>query len=154
VRDAFPAARPVGVRLSATDWLDGGWDIEQTIALAHELKMRGVDWIDASSGGTSPLQKIPAAPGYQVPFAEAIKKATGATTMAVGLITDPHQADDIVSQGKADLVALARGMLYDPRWAWHAAAALGGHVSAPPQYWRALPQGVRGVFGDISAKRP
>jgi 2,4-dienoyl-CoA reductase-like NADH-dependent reductase (Old Yellow Enzyme family) len=154
VRDAFPAARPVGVRLSASDWLDGGWDIEQSIAFAHELQHLGVDWVDASSGGISPLQKIPATPGYQVPFAEAIKKSTGAATMAVGLITDFQQAEDLVVQGKADLVALARGMLYDPRWGWHAAAALGAHVTAPPQYWRAPPHGVKDLFGDTSPKRP
>ena len=92
------------------------------------MKKRGVDWIDASSGGVSPLQKIPLSPGYQVPFAQAIKEATGVTTMAVGLITEARQAEEIVASGKADMVALARGMLYDPRWGWHAAAELGGQV--------------------------
>ena len=90
------------------------------------MKKRGVDWIDVSSGGVSPQQKIPLSPGYQVPFAQAIKEATGVTTMAVGLITEAKQAEEIVASGKADMVALARGMLYDPRWGWHAAAELGG----------------------------
>jgi len=147
IRAAFPSDRPVGVRVSATDWIEGGWDIEQTIAFARELKTRGADWVDASSGGLSPLQKIPLSPGYQVPFAEAIRKATGVTTIAVGLITDPQQADDIVASGKADLVALARGMLYDPRWPWHAAAELGATVSAPPQYWRSQPSSLKALFG-------
>ncbi len=147
VRAAFPKTKPVGIKVSATDWVDGGWDIAQTIEFAHHLKKRGVDWIDASSGGVSPLQKIPLGPGYQVPLAQAIKEATGVTTMAVGLITEARQAEDIVASGKADMVALARGMLYDPRWGWHAAAALGGHVEAPPAYWRAPPHEQKDLFG-------
>jgi 2,4-dienoyl-CoA reductase-like NADH-dependent reductase (Old Yellow Enzyme family) len=147
VRAAFPESKPVGVKVSATDWVEGGWDLEQTIEFAKELKKRGVDWIDVSSGGVSPLQKIPLSPGYQVPFAQAMKEATGLTTMAVGLITDAKQAEDIVASGKADMVALARGMLYDPRWGWHAAAALGGHVDAPPQYWRSQPSTQKELFG-------
>ena len=131
VRAAFPHDKPVGLRVSSTDWVEGGWDLEQTFEFANELKKRGVDWIDASSGGVSPLQKIPLGPGYQVPFAEAIKQATGVTTIAVGLITEAKQAEEIVASGKADMVALARGMLYDPRWGWHAAAELGGEVSRP-----------------------
>jgi 2,4-dienoyl-CoA reductase-like NADH-dependent reductase (Old Yellow Enzyme family) len=148
VREAFPANKPVGVKLSATDWVEGGWDLPQTIEYVKELKTRGVDWIDASSGGVSPLQKIPLAPGYQVPFAQAIKQATGVTTMAVGLITEAKQAEDIVASGKADMVALARGMLYDPRWGWHAAAELGGQVEAPPQYWRSQPSTQKALFGE------
>jgi 2,4-dienoyl-CoA reductase-like NADH-dependent reductase (Old Yellow Enzyme family) len=147
VRAAFPAHKPVGIKVSSTDWVDGGWDLEQTIAFAHELKKRGVDWIDASSGGVSPLQKIPLGPGYQVPFAQAIKEATGLTTIAVGLITEASQAEDIVASGKADMVALARGMLYDPRWGWHAAVQLGGQVEAPPQYWRSQPSTQKALFG-------
>src|SRR4029078_3577556 len=139
VRAAFPADKPVGLRVSSSDWIEGGWDIAQTIEYARELDKRGVEWIDASSGGVSPLQKIPLGPGYQVPFAQAIKEATGLTTIAVGLITEPKHAAEIVSSGKADMVALARGMLYDPRWGWHAAAELGGKVSVPPQYWRSQP---------------
>jgi len=147
VRAAIPAHKPVGVRVSASDWLDGGWDLEQTIAFAHELKRRGVDWIDASSGGISPAQKVVPGPGYQVPFAQAIKQATGIPTISVGLITTPAQAEDIVASGKADFVALARAMLYDPRWPWHAAAELGATVEAPPQYWRSAPHEHAGVFG-------
>jgi NADPH2 dehydrogenase len=150
VRAAVPAAIPVGVRVSATDWVDGGWDIDQTIVFARELKTRGVDWIDVSSGGVSPLQKIALGPGYQVPFAEAVRKATGLPTMAVGLITEPRQAEDIVASGQADMIALARAMLYDPRWAWHAAAELGGSVSAPPQYWRSQPSTQKALFGATS----
>jgi 2,4-dienoyl-CoA reductase-like NADH-dependent reductase (Old Yellow Enzyme family) len=147
VRAAFPPDKPVGLRISSTDWVEGGWDLAQTIEFAGELKKRGVDWIDASSGGVSPAQKIPLGPGYQVPFAEAIRHATGLTTIAVGLITEAKQAEDIVASGKADMVALARGMLYDPRWGWHAAAELGGEVSAPPQYWRSQPSTQKALFG-------
>jgi NADPH2 dehydrogenase len=147
VRAAFPQQKPVGIKVSSTDWVDGGWDIAQTIELAKQLKKRGVDWIDASSGGVSPLQKIPLGPGYQVQFAEAIKQAAGVNTIAVGLITEAKQAEDIVASGKADMVALARGMLYDPRWGWHAAAQLGGHVTAPPAYWRAPPHEQKDLFG-------
>jgi 2,4-dienoyl-CoA reductase-like NADH-dependent reductase (Old Yellow Enzyme family) len=147
VRTAFPADKPIGVKVSSTDWVDGGWDLAQTIELAKELKKRGVDWVDASSGGVSPLQKIPLGPGYQVPFAQSIKQATGVTTIAVGLITEARQAEDIVASGKADMVALARGMLYDPRWGWHAAAELGGTVEAPPQYWRSQPSTQKALFG-------
>jgi NADPH2 dehydrogenase len=147
VRAAFPDNKPVGVKVSSTDWVEGGWDLAQTIEYAKELKKRGVDWIDASSGGVSPLQKIPLAPGYQVPFAKAIKEATGANTMAVGLITEAKQAEEIVASGKADMIALARAMLYDPRWGWHAAAELGGEVEAPPQYWRSQPSTQKALFG-------
>ena len=150
VRAAFPDHKPVGVKVSATDWVEGGWDLAQTIEFAKALKQRGVDWIDVSSGGASPLQKIPLSPGYQVPFAEAVKQATGLTTMAVGLITEAKQSEDIVASGKADMVALARGMLYDPRWGWHAAAELGGHVDAPPQYWRSQPSTQKELFWKTS----
>jgi 2,4-dienoyl-CoA reductase-like NADH-dependent reductase (Old Yellow Enzyme family) len=147
VRAGFPAHKPVGVKVSATDWVEGGWDLEQTMAFTKELKTRGVDWVDVSSGGVSPLQKIPLGPSYQVPFAQAIRQATGVTTMAVGLITEARQAEEIVASGKADMVALARGMLYDPRWGWHAAAELGGEVAAPPQYWRSQPSTQKALFG-------
>jgi len=147
VRAAFPADKPVGMRVSSTDWVEGGWDLAQTIAFAKALKARGIDWIDASSGGVSPLQKIPLGPGYQVQFAEAIKRETGLPTIAVGLISEARQAEEIVASGKADMVALARGMLYDPRWAWHAAADVGGEVEAPPQYWRSQPSTQKALFG-------
>ena len=150
IRAAFPADKPLGVKLSATDWVEGGWDLAQTIEFVRELQKRGVDWIDVSSGGVSPLQKIPLAPGYQVPFAQGIREATGVTTMAVGLITEAKQAEEIVATGKADMVTLARGMLYDPRWGWHAAAELGGQVEAPPQYWRSQPSTQKALFGATS----
>jgi 2,4-dienoyl-CoA reductase-like NADH-dependent reductase (Old Yellow Enzyme family) len=149
IRAAFPVDKPVGVRVSASDWVEGGWDLEQTLVYAAELKQRGVDWIDASSGGLSPLQKIPLVAGYQVPFAKRIKAGTGLNTVAVGLITDTSQAERIIASGEADLIALARGMLYDPRWAWHSAAQLGGQVFGPPQYWRAPPREHKNLFGDI-----
>jgi NADPH2 dehydrogenase len=148
VRAAIPDETPLGVRVSATDWVDGGWDLEQTIAFAQQLKVRGVDWIDASSGGVSPAQKIALGPGYQVPFAQAIKQATGVHVIAVGLITEPKQAEEIVASGKADMIALGRAMLYDPRWPWHAAAELGGSVVAPPQYWRSQPSTQKSLFGE------
>jgi 2,4-dienoyl-CoA reductase-like NADH-dependent reductase (Old Yellow Enzyme family) len=150
IREVFPAHKPVGIKVSATDWVELGWDLAQTIEYAKELKKRGLDWIDVSSGGVSPLQKIPLAPGYQVPLAQAVREATGLTTMAVGLITEAKQAEEIVASGKADMVALARGMLYDPRWGWHAAAELGGQVEAPPQYWRSQPSTQKALFGATS----
>ncbi len=140
VRAAWPAAKPLGARLSAVDWVDGGITLDDSIELARRLVARGCDWIDASSGGVSPAQKIPIGPGYQVAFAREIRRATGAVTMAVGLITDPRQAETIVATGDADMVALARALLWDPRWPWHAAAVLGATVPAPPQYWRSAPR--------------
>jgi 2,4-dienoyl-CoA reductase-like NADH-dependent reductase (Old Yellow Enzyme family) len=152
VRAAFPAERPVGVRVSATDWLDGedAWTLEQTIELAQRLKACGCDWIDVSSGGISPRQTIALGPGYQVPFAQAVRRATGLATIAVGLITEPAQAEAIVADGRADMVALARAMLFDPRWPWRAAIALGGRVAAPRQYWRAVPKDASRAFGAIA----
>jgi 2,4-dienoyl-CoA reductase-like NADH-dependent reductase (Old Yellow Enzyme family) len=146
VRAAFPAERPVGVRVSATDWVESGWDLEQTTVFAHELQRRGCSFLDVSSGGLSPLQSIPLGPGYQVPFAAHLKSAVGMPTIAVGLITEAEQAENIIASGQADMVALARGMLYDPRWPWHAAAKLGAQVDAPRQYWRASPQGHKALF--------
>lgn len=148
VREAVPPVVPVGIRISATDWVEGGWDIEQSLALAQGLKSRDCAFIHVSSGGLSPLQEIPAAPGFQLPFAERIRAQSGLPTIAVGLITEAAQAEAVVSSGQADLVALARGILYDPRWPWHAAAALGDQVTAPPQYWRSLPAGTQGLFKD------
>jgi 2,4-dienoyl-CoA reductase-like NADH-dependent reductase (Old Yellow Enzyme family) len=146
VRAAFPADRPVGIRVSATDWVEGGWDLEQTVAFAHEVKKRGAAFIDVSSGGVSPQQKIALGPGYQVHFAERIKAETGIPTIAVGLITEAEQAEEILASGRADMVALARAMLYDPRWPWHAAAKLGAQVDAPPQYWRSQPREFKDLF--------
>jgi len=149
VRAAVPATMPVGMRLSATDWVDGGWDIAQSREFVQALQMRGLDFLHVSSGGVSQQQKIPLGPGYQVGLAEQLKRETGVPTIAVGLITEAEQAEAIVANGRADLVALARGMLFDPRWPWHAAARLGATVEAPPQYWRSQPRGMNGLFGDV-----
>jgi 2,4-dienoyl-CoA reductase-like NADH-dependent reductase (Old Yellow Enzyme family) len=146
VRAVFPDEKPVTLRVSATDWVEGGWDIEQTIAFARELEQRGCAAIHVSSGGLDPRQKIPVGPSYQVPLARAIKRAVGIPVVAVGLITGFEQAEAIVGTEDADMVALARGMLYDPRWPWHAAAALGGHVKAPPQYFRSQPRQHQHLF--------
>lgn len=140
VREAFPADRPVSVRVSGTDWVEGGWDIDQTVAFAKALEARGCGSIHVSSGGLHPSQSIPVGPGYQVPLARAVKANVGVPVVAVGLITDFDHAEAIVATGDADLVALARGILYDPRWPWHAAAHLGASVSAPPQYLRSQPR--------------
>lgn len=139
VRAVWPAEKPLGVRVSASDWVDGGWIIEDTIALAHALKARDCDFIHVSSGGSSPDAIIAGGPGYQVPFAARIKKETGMAVMAVGLITEPHQAETIVRTEQADMVALARAMLFNPHWAWQAAAALGAEATYPYQYARAHP---------------
>jgi len=136
----------VWVRVSATDWVEGGWDVEDTIAFAQALQARGCAAIHVSTGGVSPAQKIPLGPAYQVPFAQRIKQAIGLPVIAVGLITEAAQADAIVRTGEADAVALARAMLYDPRWPWHAAAQLGAHVAAPKQYWRSQPREHKDLF--------
>jgi 2,4-dienoyl-CoA reductase-like NADH-dependent reductase (Old Yellow Enzyme family) len=141
VRAAWPHDKPVGIRVSAIDWVEGGWRMEDTVAFGHALAKRGCDWIDVSSGGLVAGENITVGPGYQVPFAEQVRKQTGLTTMAVGMITEPRQAEAIISSGQADMVALARGMLYDPRWAWHAAAELGAEVAYPNQYQRCRPVG-------------
>ena len=146
VRAAFPAEKPVTMRVSATDWVEGGWDIEQTIEFARTLEARGCAAIHVSSGGLDPRQEIPVGPSYQVPLAREIKRAVTMPVIAVGLITDFQQAEAIVGTGDADLVALARGILYDPRWPWHAAAALGGRVAAPPQYLRSQPRQHKDLF--------
>ncbi len=146
VRAAFPGDRPVWVRVSATDWMPGGWDIDGTVAFAQALKARGCAAVHVSSGGISPDQAITLGPSYQVPFARRVKADVGLPTIAVGLITEPAQAEAIIASGEADAIALARGMLYDPRWPWHAAAELGGHVTAPKQYLRSQPRGLKDLF--------
>ena len=146
VRAAFPAERPVWARISASDWVAGGWDLEQSVVFSRALKARGCAAIHVSSGGLSPAQDIPLEPGYQVPFARRIKAEVGLPTIAVGLITEPRQAEAILAAGDADAVALARAMLYDPRWPWHAAAELGGHARAPNQYLRAQPREFKDLF--------
>jgi 2,4-dienoyl-CoA reductase-like NADH-dependent reductase (Old Yellow Enzyme family) len=146
VRAAVPAGVAVGVRISATDWVEGGWDVAQSIALARALEARGSDFIHVSSGGLDPRQQIPVGPGYQVPLAEAIKAQVRTPVIAVGLITEARQAEAILAEGRADAIGIARGILYDPRWPWHAAAELGAKVDAAPRYRRCEPHGVRGVF--------
>lgn len=146
VRAAFRSDRPVTVRVSGTDWVEGGWDIEQTIVFAKALEARGCAGIHLSSGGLDPRQQIPVGPGYQVPLARAVKQAVSMPVIAVGLITDYDQAEEILSRGDADMIALARAILYDPRWPWHAAAHLGGQVKAPKQYWRSQPSRYRDLF--------
>ncbi len=146
VRAAVPAEVPVWVRLSATDWVPDGWDIEGTIALSKALEARGCAAIHVSSGGVSPQQKIPLVPGYQVPHAAQVKREVGIPTIAVGLITEAEQAEAILANGEADAIALARGILYDPHWPWHAAAKLGAQVKAPPQYWRSQPREFKNLF--------
>ena len=148
VRRAWPESLPMWVRISATDWAEGGWDIEQSVELARRLAGRGVDLIDCSSGGTVPNLVIPAAPGYQVPFAARIRREAGVATGAVGLITTPQQAEAVIAGGEADCVLLGRELLRDPYWPLHAAAVLGADVRWPAQYERAAP-----YFGAVSAKR-
>jgi 2,4-dienoyl-CoA reductase-like NADH-dependent reductase (Old Yellow Enzyme family) len=146
VRAAVPAEMAVGMRISATDWVEGGWDIEQSVVFARALEKLGCDFIHVSSGGLSPQQKIPLGPNYQIGFAARIKQETGMPTIGVGLVTEPAQAEEILETGQADMVALARGMLFDPRWPWHAAAQLGDHVTAPPQYLRSQPREFKDLF--------
>jgi 2,4-dienoyl-CoA reductase-like NADH-dependent reductase (Old Yellow Enzyme family) len=146
VRAAFPADRPVWMRISATDWVPDGWDIEGTVAMSKALKARGCAAIHVSTGGVSPQQAIKLGPGYQVPYAQRVKAEVGLPTMAVGLITEPEQAEAILVNQEADAISLARAMLYDPRWPWRAAAALGAQVTAPPQYWRSQPREQKDLF--------
>ncbi len=146
VRAVVPAEKPVSVCVSATDWVDGGWDIAQSVVLAQALEARGCAAIHVSSGGLSPAQAIPLGPSYQVPLARAVKAATRMPVIAVGLITAFEQAEAIVGTGDADLIALARAILYNPRWPWHAAAHFGDRVRAPNQYLRAQPRQHRDLF--------
>ena len=146
VRAAVPENIPVWVRVSATDWVPGGWDVEDTVAFGNALKGRGCAAIHVSSGGVSPKQQIPLSDGYQVPLAARVKDGVGLPTIAVGLITEPSHAEAILERGEADAIALARGMLYDPRWPWHAAAELGAEIDAPHQYWRSQPREYKTLF--------
>ncbi len=153
-KEVFQAVRAVfqgtlGMRISASDWVEGGWTPEETADFALQLKQAGADFVHISSGGVSPQQKIALGPEYQVPFAKLVKQKTNMPTMAVGLITTPQQAEDIVARGDADLVAMARAFLYKPRWVWEAAAALNGHVQASPQYWRCMPREAQTIFGSV-----
>jgi 2,4-dienoyl-CoA reductase-like NADH-dependent reductase (Old Yellow Enzyme family) len=152
--EIFEAIRHVyrgslGIRLSATDWVDGGWTPEETADLSLRIKQAGGNFLHISTAGVSPLQKIPVGPLYQVPFARMVKQKTGLPTIAVGLITQAQQANALIEQGDADLVALARAFLYNPRWGWQAAAELGATVQASPQYWRCLPREAQSIFGAV-----
>jgi len=139
VRQVFPSEKPVSVRVSATDWIPGGWHLDQTVVFAQALKELGCDAIHVSSGGNGLQQKIPVGPSYQVPLARAVKAAVGIPVVAVGLITEFEQAEAIIHTGDADMIALARAILYDPRWPWHAAAHFGATVRAPRKYLRSQP---------------
>jgi 2,4-dienoyl-CoA reductase-like NADH-dependent reductase (Old Yellow Enzyme family) len=138
VRGLMPEELPLFVRISATDWAEGGWDIKQSIELATHLKALGVDLIDVSSGGMVPYARIPVAKGYQVPFARSIREGADIRTGAVGLITEPPHADEIVTSGDANLVFIAREMLREPYWALKAQQELGDDQAWPTQYGYAL----------------
>ncbi len=149
IRDVWKGV--LGVRISATDWVEGGWDIEDSIKLVKRLKELGCDYIHVSSAGISPLQKISLGPNYQIPFAKIIKQQTNIPTIAVGLITDPLQAQEIIHKEEADCVALARAFLWNPRWAWQAANTLRekGVIESSSQYWRCVPRDASDIFADI-----
>ena len=140
MRAAWPAAKPMGIRVSATDWMEGGWTPEETVVFARELKRLGCDYMDVSTGGLDPRQKIPLAPAYQVPFGEKVRREAGIPTMSVGLIADFKLAEDIIASGKADMIAIARGAMWDPRWSWHAAEALGAEAAYPPKMMACHPK--------------
>ncbi len=140
IREVWPRRKALGMRITGTDWVEGGIPPEEAGIFASALKEIGFDYVCVSSGGISPAARPVIAPGYQVPLAAAVRKASGITVQAVGMIVDPRQAETIIVDGHADCVALARGFLDDPRWAWHAAAALGANALYPPQYLRARPE--------------
>ena len=149
VRAAFPADKPVTVRVSGTDWVEGGGTPQETAAFACELEARGCAAIHVSSGGLDLPQDIPVGPGYQVPLARTVKDASTMPVIAVGLITDPHQTEQIIVRGEADMIAIARTALWGPRWPWHAAAALAASAKAPPQYLRSEPRGALRILNEM-----
>lgn len=132
--------KPMGAKISGTDFAEGGWTPDDAVVYARALKELGCGYVTVSGGGVVLDAKVPVGPGYQVPFAEKVRRETGIVTGSVGLITDPRQAEEIVASGKADFVSLARGMLFNPRWAWHAAVELGAEVKYPPPYARSAPK--------------
>ena len=142
VRQAWPDQKPLGIRISAIDWMQGGLEITDSLTFADTLKQRGCDWIDVTSGGISYAENIQTGPGYQVEFSEAIRTGTGAQTIAVGMITGAQQAENIIAEGKADMVALARGMLFNPRWPWQAAIELGVELEYHDRYKRCAPANI------------
>jgi len=139
VRQAWPIAKPLGIRVSATDWVEGGLTVDEVIAYLQICKAEGVDYVCVSSGGLVAQVNIPAGPGYQLGLADKIRRETGLITRAVGMIAEPHQAEAALASGQADMVALGRAFLDDPRWVWRAAEALGAEAAVPPQYLRARP---------------
>jgi 2,4-dienoyl-CoA reductase-like NADH-dependent reductase (Old Yellow Enzyme family) len=139
VRRVWPRAKALGMRITGSDWIEGGLTSADAARFASALKDAGVDYVCVSSGGISPAARVVVGPGYQVPFAEAVKRDVKIVVQTVGMIVDPHQAEAVIADGRADCVALARGFLDDPRWGWHAADALGAEVSCPPQYLRSRP---------------
>ncbi len=153
VRAAVPAHIAVGMRVSATDWMEHldepSWTLMQSIEFINRAKAFGCDFVDITTAGISPLQKIEIKPAYQLPYATAVKLACELPVISVGMITEPQQANAIIANGEADMVALARALLWNPRWGWHAAAELGATVAAVPQYGRSLPAGKNKVFGDL-----
>lgn len=153
-RRVFPRERPIGVRVSATDWVPGGWDVDSTVEFARELKKHGCDYVVTSSGGAVLAQKIQAGPLYQVPFSDAVRRGAGIATMAVGQITEPSQAEQILQDEKADLIALARGLLSNPRWVWRAGVELNQFLKYPPRYRVCHPRmGPELNFTDTAEKR-
>lgn len=146
VREAVPSTIPVGMRISATDWAPGGWDLEQSIVYAKALAKQGLSFMDVSTGGLTPDQSIQAGPLFQVPFARRIREETGLATITVGMITHPADAEQIIRQEDADLVALARGIIHQPHWVWDAAARLGGQIDAPNPYLRCHPPSAPDIF--------
>jgi len=145
VRAVVPSSTVLGMRISATDWVEGGWDVDDSIEYVGESQAIGIDYVCVSSAGLTAQARVPIGPGYQVPAAARIRAATGVVTRAVGLITSAMQANAIIAEGQADQVALARALLDDPRWGWHAADALAAEVHCPPQYARARPESWRAV---------
>jgi len=154
MRSVWPATKPLGVKISAQDWCEGGWTLEDTLEYCGRLREIGCDFVVASSGGITWDEKIPTAPGFQVRFAEVIRSKVGIPVTAVGLIRDPQHAEEIITSGAADMIALARGMLWDPRWPWHAADALGGECFVPDQYTRAQPSLAHDTFAVGAAGEP
>ncbi|WOE41008.1 NADH:flavin oxidoreductase/NADH oxidase [Acinetobacter chinensis] len=146
IKKAVPENFPVGIRLSAQDWVEGGWTLEETVALSKQLEQAGAVYIHVSSGGLHPQQKIDVHASYQVPFAAQVKENVSIPVIAVGLVTESMQAEGILEYEQADAVGLARAMLYDPRWPWHAAAELGETIQIAPQYLRCQPHGFRDLF--------
>ena len=152
VRAIWPKNKPLGVRISATDFADGGWQIEDSIELSNELQALGCDYVTCSGGGITFQQQIKLHPGYQLPGAEAVKRETSMPVMAVGMIRDPKFANEIIQEDKADMVALARGMLYEPRWPWRAAYELGVDITYPPQYERSMPGAWSQAYTEMTDK--